>query len=152
MPQAGEIFDEISGGGDALGRCGHLGSDLAGSGGVVGGQNRAQIGHQRLLGRGGKASGSADLQPFDPSSPQRLVEVGGQDQLGHSGAQARRGGARPTVVHQRGTRREGGGEIHRVHHLDVVELGGVAVVGAGGAHQGALVELGAGGADHGQGV
>ena len=122
-PQAGEIFQEISGGRNAFGGFGHPGGDLAGPGDVLRGEDGAQVRDQRFPGSARKATGGAHLQSFDRSSPERLIAQHPEDQRGNSGAQARGRGARATVVHDRAAGRKDGRVVHRAHHLDVLEMG-----------------------------
>ena len=86
--QTGEILDKISSSPKAGGRFGHPGGELAGSGDVIRGKDGAEVRDERLLGSGRKMPSRAHLQSFDPSSPDRLIEVRRKDQRGHAGAQA----------------------------------------------------------------
>src|ERR1700691_2735181 len=127
-PQAGEIFYKIGGGRNAFVGFGHPGGDLAGPGDILRGEDGAQVRDQRFPASGRKAPGGAHLQSFDRSSPERLIGPRPEDQLGDSGPQAYGGGSRATVVGDRAAGRKGRREIHRVHHLDVLEMGKAAEV------------------------
>ena len=82
-----------------------------------------------------KRRATADFQLFDTSRPDRLIEPVPEDQGGDSGAQACGRGAGAPVVDDRAAGRKDGSVFHRVHNLDVVEMGDVSAIIRSSANQ-----------------